>query len=342
MYEVAYILPSLCVSTDGAGRRKAPERCPRPPYSQDRPEEDVPENRQTVALLIDDHPRTDKNRNHVAAGILNLSLQITSLITTEEYTAVKKTATPIIHPHSLIQKLLELTNKMTELLTGEKIPRTLMANSCYQDIVKWKMKTSCRALQEKTSLLHLQDFTVQIHHIIPLIMKNLLLTNHRWLSELWVRVTGKVSNVVKLENCLQKVQVFLRITELTQERSRIHVQNVGDFLQVKHTLLRTKKFTQKRNLLHVQIVGNPLQLKDTLLYIREVTQERSRIHVQNVGKVLHRNQVLLSIREFTQGRSRIPVQNVGEGLLLNANLQIIRKLTQRRACIHVQSVGKLL
>ncbi|KAG9465289.1 hypothetical protein GDO78_018559 [Eleutherodactylus coqui] len=55
----------------------------------------------------------------MSGRILAVTWEIIYLLTGEEYTAVKKTATPIIHPHSLIQKLLELTNKMTELLTGE-------------------------------------------------------------------------------------------------------------------------------------------------------------------------------------------------------------------------------
>ncbi|KAG9466836.1 hypothetical protein GDO78_016012 [Eleutherodactylus coqui] len=39
-------------SPDGAGRRNPPERCPRPPYSPDHTEEDLPENQQDEDLTI--------------------------------------------------------------------------------------------------------------------------------------------------------------------------------------------------------------------------------------------------------------------------------------------------
>ncbi|XP_066445218.1 oocyte zinc finger protein XlCOF29-like [Eleutherodactylus coqui] len=85
----------------------------------------------------------DRNMNEVTKRILNFTLEIIYLLTGEDYTMVKKTpgdsATPNshlhesggwsrsqspiteAHPHLLIheQKILELTNKITELLTGE-------------------------------------------------------------------------------------------------------------------------------------------------------------------------------------------------------------------------------
>ncbi|KAG9467641.1 hypothetical protein GDO78_014569 [Eleutherodactylus coqui] len=83
-----------------------------------------------MVLVINEPPRKDRSR--VAAELIILILEIIDVISGEEY-AVVKTATPILHfqesggwspitdppPHCLIQKLLELTNKMTELLTGE-------------------------------------------------------------------------------------------------------------------------------------------------------------------------------------------------------------------------------
>ncbi|KAG8550056.1 hypothetical protein GDO81_029102 [Engystomops pustulosus] len=79
----------------------------------------------------------DKDRDRMAARILDLALEIISLITGEDYTVVKKssgecvtprvsggwTQSPITEPppHSLIheQKILELTSRITELLSGE-------------------------------------------------------------------------------------------------------------------------------------------------------------------------------------------------------------------------------
>ncbi|KAG9470576.1 hypothetical protein GDO78_017334 [Eleutherodactylus coqui] len=85
----------------------------------------------------------EKNSNEITKRILNFTLEIISLLTGEDYIIVKKTsgddATPNSHlhesggwsrsqspiteapPHLPIheQKILELTNKITELLTGE-------------------------------------------------------------------------------------------------------------------------------------------------------------------------------------------------------------------------------
>ncbi|XP_066444948.1 gastrula zinc finger protein XlCGF66.1-like [Eleutherodactylus coqui] len=84
--------------------------------------------------------------------ILDVALEIIYLLTGEEYTVVKTAAvTPIIHlqesggwslitappPHSLIQKLLELTNKMTELLTGE-VPIRCQDVAVYFSMEEWE------------------------------------------------------------------------------------------------------------------------------------------------------------------------------------------------------------
>ncbi|XP_073403855.1 gastrula zinc finger protein XlCGF66.1-like [Dendrobates tinctorius] len=85
----------------------------------------------------------DKDRNKMAERILHLTLEILFLLTGEDYTVVKKTSSercqapvsegwgrplspiPVPPPHPLIhedindQKILELTYKMIELLTGE-------------------------------------------------------------------------------------------------------------------------------------------------------------------------------------------------------------------------------
>ncbi|XP_066450270.1 uncharacterized protein, partial [Eleutherodactylus coqui] len=94
-------------------------------------------------LLPNDPPKMDEERNDVTIRILNFTMEIIYLLTGENYTMVKKTstdgATPNRHldklgrlsrgqspiteapPHLPIheQKILELTNKIIELLTGE-------------------------------------------------------------------------------------------------------------------------------------------------------------------------------------------------------------------------------
>ncbi|XP_075071592.1 oocyte zinc finger protein XlCOF29-like [Mixophyes fleayi] len=87
----------------------------------------------------------DKERDEMTERILNLTLEIIYLLTGEDYTVLKKTSvecvssrpcvsgglsrtqSPITEPppHSLIhernndQRILELTNKIIQLLTGE-------------------------------------------------------------------------------------------------------------------------------------------------------------------------------------------------------------------------------
>ncbi|XP_066444571.1 zinc finger protein 684-like [Eleutherodactylus coqui] len=111
----------------------------------------------TMVLLINDPPRMEKDRSHKASRILELTLEIISLITGEDYTVVKKssgecvaprvsggwsrTPSPITEPppHSLIheQKLLELTTRMTELLTGE-VPIRCQDVTVYFSMEEWE------------------------------------------------------------------------------------------------------------------------------------------------------------------------------------------------------------
>ncbi|KAG9468381.1 hypothetical protein GDO78_022866 [Eleutherodactylus coqui] len=72
----------------------------------------------------------------MSSRMLDVTREIIYLLTGEEYTAVK-TAAPIIHPHSLIRKLLELTNKMTELLTGE-VPVRCHDVAVYFSMEEWE------------------------------------------------------------------------------------------------------------------------------------------------------------------------------------------------------------
>ncbi|XP_066450204.1 oocyte zinc finger protein XlCOF29-like [Eleutherodactylus coqui] len=94
-------------------------------------------------VLMNDPPRMEKASNEITKRILNFTLEIIYLLTGEDYTMVKKTLGDGVTPNSYLhesggwsrsqspiteapphlpiheQKILELTNKITELLTGE-------------------------------------------------------------------------------------------------------------------------------------------------------------------------------------------------------------------------------
>ncbi|XP_040286177.1 zinc finger protein OZF-like [Bufo bufo] len=110
-----------------------------------------------MVLSINDPSRTEKDRNLMAARILDLALEIISLITGEDYTVVKKSSgeyvTPLVSggwsrtqspiteppPHSLIheQKILELTTRITELLSGE-VPIRCQDVAVYFSMEEWE------------------------------------------------------------------------------------------------------------------------------------------------------------------------------------------------------------
>ncbi|XP_056387645.1 oocyte zinc finger protein XlCOF7.1-like isoform X2 [Hyla sarda] len=92
----------------------------------------------------------DKDSKHMAERILNLTLQIIYLLTGEDYIVVKKITEEVEEwisrnqgpvpgplPHSLIQEgknyqnILKLTNKITELLTGEVPVRFQDVTVCF-------------------------------------------------------------------------------------------------------------------------------------------------------------------------------------------------------------------
>ncbi|XP_075071000.1 gastrula zinc finger protein XlCGF66.1-like [Mixophyes fleayi] len=107
----------------------------------------------------------DKDRSHMTERIFNLTLEIISLLTGEDYTVVRKessnhvsssissqvsggwsrTQSPIMEPppHSLIhernndQRILELTNKIIQLLTGE-VPIRCQDVTVYFSMEEWE------------------------------------------------------------------------------------------------------------------------------------------------------------------------------------------------------------
>ncbi|XP_075071596.1 uncharacterized protein LOC142160633 [Mixophyes fleayi] len=107
----------------------------------------------------------DKDRSHKTDGILNLTLEIIYLLTGEEYIVVKKTSdervtlsshlhvserlsrtqnpaqVTVPSPHSLIHeknndhKILQLTNKIIQLLTGEEWEYLEGHKALYKDVM---------------------------------------------------------------------------------------------------------------------------------------------------------------------------------------------------------------
>ncbi|XP_073517258.1 uncharacterized protein [Phyllobates terribilis] len=106
---------------------------------------------------INDPPRMEHDRSHMAARILDLTLEIIYWITGEDHTVVKTSSgecvTPRVSggqsrtpsditeppPHSLIheQKILELTHRITELLSGE-VPIRCQDVTVYFSMEEWE------------------------------------------------------------------------------------------------------------------------------------------------------------------------------------------------------------
>ncbi|XP_040282711.1 uncharacterized protein LOC120996665 [Bufo bufo] len=102
-------------------------------------------------FLLNDPPKMD--RKEISRRILDFTLEIISLLSGEDYTIVKKTSggnpniselggwsrtpitelPPLIHEH----KILELTHKMMELLTGE-VPVRCQDVAVYFSMEEWK------------------------------------------------------------------------------------------------------------------------------------------------------------------------------------------------------------
>ncbi|XP_069624432.1 zinc finger protein 829-like [Ranitomeya imitator] len=108
-------------------------------------------------FITSDPPRMEQDTDHMAARILDLTLEIIYWITGEDHKVVKtstgKCVTPRVSggrsrtpsdipeppPHSLIheQKILELTNRITELLSGE-VPIRCQDITVYFSMEEWE------------------------------------------------------------------------------------------------------------------------------------------------------------------------------------------------------------
>ncbi|XP_066461240.1 zinc finger protein 773-like isoform X2 [Eleutherodactylus coqui] len=117
----------------------------------------------------------EKDRNKTAESILNLTLEILFQLTGEDYTVVKKTSGdgcqapvyegwgrnlspitetpphPLIHEDINVQKILELTNKMIELLTGE-VPIRCQDVAVYFSMEEWEYLEGHKDLYEEAMM----------------------------------------------------------------------------------------------------------------------------------------------------------------------------------------------
>ncbi|XP_069604947.1 zinc finger protein 665-like isoform X2 [Ranitomeya imitator] len=169
-------VPQPLTSPDLSSKRTTTERCPRPLLPQDCNQEDpnAPQDHQVSTIsdpLSEDllqkkifliYPsKMNMNRDKMAERILHFTLEIFFRLTGEDYTVVKKTSSdrcqdpvperwerplsPITGPppHHLIhedindQKILELTYKMIELLTGE-VPIRFQDVAVYFSMEEWE------------------------------------------------------------------------------------------------------------------------------------------------------------------------------------------------------------
>ncbi|KAM4030807.1 uncharacterized protein ACNLHF_018414 isoform 2-T2 [Anomaloglossus baeobatrachus] len=172
MMKVPQPLPSpvLC------SKRTIPERCPRPLLPQDCKQENpsVTQDHQVPTIsdsfsgdllyqriFLIDLIRMDMEKDKMAEMILHLTLEIIFRLTGEDYTVAKKTSSercqdpvserwerllslitwppphPLIHEDIKHQKILELTYKMIELLTGE-VPIRCQDIAIFFSIEEWE------------------------------------------------------------------------------------------------------------------------------------------------------------------------------------------------------------
>ncbi|KAM3938631.1 gastrula zinc finger protein XlCGF66.1-like [Leptodactylus fuscus] len=124
----------------------------------------------------------ERDRNKMAESLLNLTLEIIYQLTGEDYTVVKKTSSgrcqapvyegyggtlspiPGPSPHPLIQeeingqKILELTNKMLELLTGE-VPIRCQDVAVYFSMEEWEYLEGHKDLYKEVMMEDHQPLT---------------------------------------------------------------------------------------------------------------------------------------------------------------------------------------
>ncbi|XP_075193782.1 uncharacterized protein LOC142292353 isoform X1 [Anomaloglossus baeobatrachus] len=131
-----------------------------------------------MVLSFVDPSRMEQDKDHMAARILDLTLEIIYWITGEDHTVVKTSSgecvTPRVSggrsrtpsditeppPHSLIheQKILELTHRITELLSGE-VPIRCQDVTVYFSMEEWEYLEGHKDLYKDVMMENLQPLT---------------------------------------------------------------------------------------------------------------------------------------------------------------------------------------
>ncbi|XP_075207197.1 uncharacterized protein LOC142312183 isoform X1 [Anomaloglossus baeobatrachus] len=174
--DVMMEVPQPLTSPGLSSKRTTPERCPHPLLPQDCKQEDpnVPQDHQVLTIsnplsgdllykriLLINQSRMEMDKDKMAERIIHLTLEILLRLTGEDYTVVKKTCSercqapvsegwgrplspitgppphPLIHEDINDQKILELTYKMIELLTGE-VPLRCRDVTVYFTMEEWE------------------------------------------------------------------------------------------------------------------------------------------------------------------------------------------------------------
>ncbi|XP_073516887.1 uncharacterized protein [Phyllobates terribilis] len=174
--DVMMEVPHPLISPDLSSKRTTPERCPLPLLPLDCKQEDpnVPQDHQVSTIsdpisedllfkriFLMDPSKMDMDRDEMAERIFHLTLEILFRLTGEDYILVKKTSSercqvhvsegwerplsPITGPPSHLfihedlndQKIVELTYKMIELLTGE-VPIRCQDVTVYFSMEEWE------------------------------------------------------------------------------------------------------------------------------------------------------------------------------------------------------------
>ncbi|XP_073403896.1 uncharacterized protein [Dendrobates tinctorius] len=183
-----------------SSKKTTPERCPHPLFPQHCKQEDpsVPQDHQVPTILnrlsgdllhkrifLNDPSGMDGDRSKMMERILHLVLEILLWLTGEDYTVVKKTSSercqaplsegwgrslssimwpphhPVIHEDINDQKILELTYKMIELLTGE-VPLRCQDVAIYFSMEEWEYLEGHKDLYKDIKMEDPQPFTSQV------------------------------------------------------------------------------------------------------------------------------------------------------------------------------------
>ncbi|XP_077111470.1 uncharacterized protein LOC143767210 isoform X2 [Ranitomeya variabilis] len=190
-------VPQPLISPVLSRKRTTPERFPSSLLPENCKQEDpnVPQDHQVPTIsdplsgdllykriLLSDPTRMDRDRDKMAERILHLTLEILFRLTGEDYTVVRKTSSehcqapvsegwgrplspitgppphPLIHEDINDQKILELTYKMIELLTGE-VPIRCQDVAVYFSMEEWEYLEGHKDLYKDVMMEVLQLLT---------------------------------------------------------------------------------------------------------------------------------------------------------------------------------------